>query len=125
MLCEFLKWKNRNQYHVRKKRKMDEEAFRGPVNILSKHRGRSQVSTAALPRLFTSKPVWLWIKFFISLYLSFFINKRNNQNRLTKMPQRRRFIMSFDVRLIKTIALLLDPSYFIFTQTLDPYDQKE
>lgn len=33
--------------------------------------------------------------------------------------------MSFDVRLMKTIALLLDPSYFIFTQTLDPYDQKE
>lgn len=56
---------------------MHEEAFRGPINILSKHRGRSQVAVAALPRLFTSKPVWLWIKFFISLYLSFFINKRN------------------------------------------------
>lgn len=32
---------------------MDEKAFRGSINILSKHRGKSQVVAATLPRLFT------------------------------------------------------------------------
>lgn len=36
----------------------------------------------------------------------------------------RRFIMNFDMCLIKTIALL-DPSYFILIQTQIPMNQKE
>lgn len=43
---------------------MDEKAFRGSINILSKHRGKSQVVAATLPRLFTSIAYVALIKFY-------------------------------------------------------------